>query len=154
MLLVYFQLGADSYALESREIVEIVPLVQCRQVPRAPAFVAGLFDYRGRVVPVIDLSEMAGHGPARRLMSTRILLVNYPDRLGREQVLGLMAERVVDASGHEAAKLQPVGLTVPDSPFLGALLHQSMGMVQMVKVRELLTGSVQALLFPEEEAGS
>ena len=154
MLFVYFRLGPACYALESREIVEIVPLVDCRPLPRAPAFVAGLFDYRGRVVPVIDLSEMSGQGAARRLMSTRIILVDYPDRLGRGQVLGLMAERVLDAAGHETPDLQSAGIAIPDAPYLGAVLHERSGTVQLVKVSELLTGPVQELLFPAGEAGS
>ena len=69
MLLLLFQVGGDRYALDARRVVEVIPLVKMQRIPRAPKGVAGLFNYRGRPVAAVDLSELmlgrpAGRGPA------------------------------------------------------------------------------------------
>lgn len=80
MLVLQFRVGGDYYGLEGRTIIEVAPLVTLRSIPHAAAYVAGLFNYRGRLVPVIDLSALLIAVPSRPLMSTRIVLVNYEDR--------------------------------------------------------------------------
>ena len=60
----------------SARVVELVPRVELRPVPHAPAFLAGLLGYRGKVVPVIDLGVLLELAPCRGSLSTRIILVN------------------------------------------------------------------------------
>ena len=64
MLFLVFQLGKDRYALEARRVVEVVPLLGLKKVPQAPKAVAGIFNYRGRPVPAIDLCQLALGQPA------------------------------------------------------------------------------------------
>lgn len=47
MIHLLFSIGNDRYALESSQVVEVVPRVELWQVPKAPAYVAGVFRYRG-----------------------------------------------------------------------------------------------------------
>jgi len=56
----------------------------------------GFFNHRGRAVPAIDLSELTCGQPAAERLSTRILLINYPDAAGREHPLGLIAEHATE----------------------------------------------------------
>src|SRR5512137_1614377 len=92
MLFLLFQLGEDRYALEASHVVEVVPLLALKQIPHAPRAVAGLFNYRGRPVPAVDLCELALRQPAARRFSTRIMIVNYPDASGGSHLLGLIVE--------------------------------------------------------------
>ena len=87
-----FRLSADRYALEVSRIAEVLPLVGIKQLPRSSEGIAGAFDYRGRPVPVIDLSELTFGQTARAQLSTRIVLVHYPDGRGGTHLLGLIAE--------------------------------------------------------------
>ena len=80
MLFLVFQLGKDRYAIEAHQVIEVLPLVNVKQIPQAPAGVAGVFDYHGTSVPLIDLAELALGKPSRRWMSTRIILVKYGGR--------------------------------------------------------------------------
>lgn len=59
-----FQLGDDRYALPASQVVEVLPLRRLKQVPEAPQWVAGLFEHRNRVTPVIDLSRRVLGRPA------------------------------------------------------------------------------------------
>ena len=58
MLFILFQIGRDRYALAASSIIEVLPLMNLKRVPCAPVGVAGVLNYRGTPVPVIDLNEM------------------------------------------------------------------------------------------------
>jgi len=63
MLFLVFQLGPDRYAIEAAQVVEVLPLVNSKHIPRAPLGVAGVFDYHGTPVPLIDFTELAQGTP-------------------------------------------------------------------------------------------
>ncbi|NOX81042.1 MAG: chemotaxis protein CheW [Deltaproteobacteria bacterium] len=102
MLLLLFETSDGRYALDSRDVVEIIPLVIPKKITAAPAYVAGIINYRGEPVPVFDLCALADGTPCKHLYSTRIILVRYPLAAGRKKLVGLIAERVTDVikSGH------------------------------------------------------
>src|SRR6266403_5966949 len=83
MLFLLFQLGNDRYALEAKRVVEVVPLLALKRIPQAPRGVAGIFNYRGRPVPAVDLSELALGQPANERLSTRIIIIHYQDATGQ-----------------------------------------------------------------------
>lgn len=55
-----FTLGAEQYGVGIQQVNEIIGLVPVTPVPRTPAFVKGIINLRGRVVPVIDLRTKFG----------------------------------------------------------------------------------------------
>jgi purine-binding chemotaxis protein CheW len=55
-----FALGQERYAFPSSQVTEVRHLEQLTALPSAPAFVAGLVNVRGRIVPVIDLRPLFG----------------------------------------------------------------------------------------------
>lgn len=57
MLLLTFNLGDDLYAIPVSDVIEVIPLVQIKPLRLAPPWVAGLFNYRGSSVPVLDLYQ-------------------------------------------------------------------------------------------------
>ena len=109
MLFLLFQLGQDRYALDAGQVTEVLPLVEIKQVPQAPPGVAGVFDFRGAPVPVIDLSQLALGRPAQRRLSTRLIVVHHRDEGGEQRLLGLIAEMATE--------------TVPGSGRLSRLRH-------------------------------
>jgi chemotaxis-related protein WspB len=76
MLLLTFRAAESPYAVDVARVVEVVPRIDVRRLPHAPAFLAGVFDYRGMVVPVIDLGILLGSGACPYRLSTRIILVD------------------------------------------------------------------------------
>jgi purine-binding chemotaxis protein CheW len=55
-----FHLGEECYAFSSEQVLEVRPLPHLTPLPSAPAFVAGLVNVRGRIVPVLDLRPLFG----------------------------------------------------------------------------------------------
>ena len=149
MLFLTFQLGKDRYAIEAAQVIEVLPLVNWKQIPRAPAGVAGVFDHHGAPVPLIDLAEMALGQPSRKWMSTRIILVNYREDSGVAHVLGLLAERATEVLRRNEEDFTPSGVAAGGAPYLGPVTTDGAGIVQRIEIRSLLSESVRDQLFRE-----
>jgi chemotaxis-related protein WspB len=149
MLFLLFQLGKDRYALEASRVVEVVPLLGFRRLPQAPKAVAGMFNYRGRAVPVVDLCELMLGQPASERLSTRIIIINYPDAEGGNHLLGLIAEQATTMLRTEAMDFADTGVQIAKAPYLGPMLMDSSGPIQWVHEQHLLSAPVRDLLFSE-----
>jgi chemotaxis-related protein WspB len=152
MLFLLFRLGNDRYAIEAKQVVEVLPLLAAKQIPHAPPEVRGAFDFRGQPVPLIDLSQLALGRPARDHLSTRNVLVHCPDGRGGTRLLGLVAEHVTETFRREAGDFRDAGVDLPEARWLGPVASDVGGLVQWVQVDELLSPDLQALLFPAEAA--
>lgn len=149
MLFLVFQLGTCRFALAAAEVVEVLPVVACRPLPHAVPGIAGLFVYRGTPVPLVDLMQVAFGQPCRRRMSTRIILVNYPDE-GTSRLLGLLAEQSTEMIRREEADFSSTGVTVENSPYLGPVTRDEQGLIQRMEIDRLLSDEVKAVIFQSE----
>lgn len=160
MLMLLFYVGDDRYALDSRRVVEVVPTVALKKLHSAPPYIPGLFNYRGHLVPVIDLCHMIQGTPARPYLSTRIVLVNCQlpdtsegnsDNLHSPLILGLMAERVTETLSKPETEFVSPGIKIDSTPYLGEMIADDRGMIQFVRVEHLLPESHKNELLPQRE---
>lgn len=142
-LFLLFSMGADRYALDVREVVEVLPLRRFKQIPEAPAWVAGLFSYRGQLVPVLDLSAQAFGTSAVTRTSTRLVLVHY-----RSHCLGLILEQATNTLRCDPQAFHESGLDNVQARYLGPVYKGKEGLVQRVRIEDLLTDDIRDLLFP------
>ncbi|MGF6206673.1 chemotaxis protein CheW [Pseudomonas frederiksbergensis] len=148
-LFLVFRVGNERYALQAIEVAEVLPRVPLKPIARAPEWVAGVFAYRGTVVPVIDLSALTFGQPAQARTSTRLVLVHYrPDEATPAQLLGLILEQATDTVRCNPADFQPYGLDNRQAPYLGPVRKDAQGLLQWVRVADLLDEQVRGLLFP------
>ena len=152
MLFLLFRLGKDRYAIEAKRVAEVLPMLEAKQIPQAPPAVRGAFDFRGQPVPLLDLSQLALGRPAPAQLSTRIVLVDYPDGRGGTRLLGLLAENVTETLRRDPEEFRDAGVELPDAPWLGRVASDAGGLVQWVQVEQLLPPELRALLFPAEAA--
>src|SRR5713226_686519 len=80
--LVVFQLGAELYGVEIARVHEIIRLQTVTRVPHAPAFVEGVINLRGKVIPVVDLRRRFGLPLADHTRATRTVVVEIGDQVG------------------------------------------------------------------------
>jgi len=149
MLFLLFQLGQDRYALQASRVIEVLPMVDLKKIPDAPNGVAGLFNYRGRPVPAVDLSELTLGRPSDARFSTRLIVINDPDDTGRLHPLGLIAARATEIIQRESGEFVEPGLKLTGAPFLGPVLMDSRGVIQLVHEQRLLPEHARDLLFCE-----
>lgn len=149
MLFIIFQLGKERYALEATHVIEVIPRLSLRPLPSAPDYVAGLFNFRGSVVPVLDLGTLALGVPCPMQLNTRIILVQYSLKSGVKRILGFIAEAVTDAVKKEPSEFIASEMTAGQAPYLGKISLDDGGMVQCVLPEHLLPHEVEKLLFEE-----
>jgi chemotaxis-related protein WspB len=145
VLFLIFQLGEDRYALEAQSLVEILPLAQVKALPQAPTGIAGILDFHGVTLPVIDLSALALGRPAAARISTRILIVEIPN--GRR--FALIAERANEMLRREAADFIKPEVTIEAAPYLGPVTRDSRGIVQWITPQKFFSPAVSDALFQQ-----
>ena len=151
MKVLLFHIGRDRYGLPLARIVRVLPLLELKQLPLTPYYVAGLMDLHGTPVPVIDLSRLAGLPAAAAQFDTRIVVVDYRAPGGETMhALGLLASQVRGIADIDTLQLEDSG--VATVPFLGQVASDADGIVQLVELEHLLPPDVRALLF--QDAGA
>jgi chemotaxis-related protein WspB len=151
MKVLLFHIGRDRYGLPLAGIVRVLPLLELKQLPLTPDYVAGLMDLHGTPVPVIDLSRLAGLPAAAAQFDTRIVVVDYRAPGGETiRALGLLASQVRGIADIDPQQLEDSG--VATAPFLGQVASDADGIVQLVELEHLLTPDVRALLFQDGSA--
>jgi chemotaxis-related protein WspB len=143
MLLLTFRAAESLYTIDVARVVEVVPRVDLRRLPHAPGFLAGLFDYRGTVVPVVDLGILLGSESCRDRLSTRIILVD--SRPGVPPRQWQPGEIVATDRQDEAA---PSGSQHGEQPreqrrWLLGLIAEQVSDVSSVKPEQVISSSIQ-----------
>lgn len=151
MLALTFRVGGSAYGVAVGRVVEVVPRVELRGLPHAPACLVGLLRYRGGAVPVVDLGLLMGASPCLDRLDTRIILVETVagegSRTGR---LGMVADRVDDVRMLEESKRVADGDMIRQAPYLGAVYELDDGLLQLVEPGPILA---DASLSPVLGAG-
>ena len=88
-----FLLGEEVYAMDIRTVREIIQVGPMTAVPLMPAFVRGVINLRGAVVPVIDLHARFGRASARLGKKSCIVIFDAL-RDGERTELGLVVDAV------------------------------------------------------------
>ncbi|KVO56885.1 chemotaxis protein CheW [Burkholderia ubonensis] len=155
MLFLLFELDGERYALEATRIVEVLALAPVKSIPGAPPWIAGAIDRHGKPVPVIDVAQLALGRAARRLRSTRLVVVrcytpDAPPDSGSAagRMLGLIVEHATQTCRIDPARFADSGIATPHARWLGPVAGDASGFVQWVDVRRMLDDDARALLFP------
>lgn len=82
-----FLLAGEEYGVDVRLVQEIIRLSEITPVPRAPQFVKGVINLRGRIIPVIDLKRKLALGEVEPTRQARIVVVRI-----RERLMGLLVD--------------------------------------------------------------
>jgi chemotaxis-related protein WspB len=146
MLFLQFQIGSERYAVEARSVVEVIPLLGLKQLPQAPKGVAGMFNFRGEVVPALDLAELTTGQPAAERLSTRILVLRL-EGTGGSRLVGLIAEHATSMFRKRAEDFVDTGLTSGAAPYFGPVLLDEHGVIQWIQEQKLLPEKLRRLLF-------
>jgi chemotaxis-related protein WspB len=126
------------YAMESKDVLEVIPRVALRPAVNSPNYVSGLFNYRGSVVPVVDLTYLIQGRPSCENLSSRIIMVTQCDHQGKDQFIGLLSEGVTDTLSSPLGSFQSKGLKSQSKPYLGGMTIDERGIVQILHLNILL----------------
>jgi purine-binding chemotaxis protein CheW len=97
-----FTLGGEDYAVDILRVQEIKGYSSVTSIPNAPAYVKGVMNLRGTVVPVFDMRLKFGMDPCAYDRFTVIVVVNVGER-----VVGLIVDSVSDVLDIAASAIEP-----------------------------------------------
>lgn len=100
---VVFSIGKELYGVGIDAVQEIVRVPEITEMPDAPAFLEGVINLRGRIVPVIDLRKRFRLQGKEKTKSTRVLIADNSGSL-----VGLLVDTV-----SEVIKIQPDAIEEP-----------------------------------------
>ena len=153
MLFLLFKIGEQHFAIAASQVRKVVPRVALASIPSAPEFAAGLMNYRANLVPVVDLCRLATGKPSALKMSTRIILIDYTLADGRSQILGLLAEHMVETVTSKQPLLPPAVIKFDDLHDCPTTLMQSNDAIQLFDLRRMLpTQEINTLFTHLREA--
>ncbi len=155
MLMLLFYINNERYAIPSQQVVEVIPLVTLTTLSHTPEYLVGVFNYRGCVVPVMDLCQFLAGKPCCEHLSTRIILVNCWLSKGSDaakphspHLIGLIAERVVETLHTSEDDFVDVNIQIGTVPYLGKMILDEQGMIQCLQIEHLLLEAEQVYLLP------
>jgi purine-binding chemotaxis protein CheW len=100
--LVVFRIGKSEYALPVINVGEILRMVAIAPVPEAPAWLPGVINLRGKVIPVIDLRTRLGLPEAKVGVNTPIVVAETEG-----QMVGLVADSVTELMTVQLDAVEP-----------------------------------------------
>jgi purine-binding chemotaxis protein CheW len=100
---VTFRVGSAEYAIPAAQVLHLESFESATPVPGTPAYVAGLVQVRGRLIPVVDLRARFGLPAIPHAIDRRIIVVQIGPR-----VAGLLVD-----SAREVVKLDDTAFEKP-----------------------------------------
>lgn len=140
-LMLLFYIGNKRYALDAANVEEIIPLVKIEEITEDNEKLAGHINYRGRMIPVIDMARHLHGRPSRKMLSTRIMIMNPGDK---SEIFGIIAEKVTETQYVEDSSIEHPLLEDPQQKLNGILLEKE-GIVRNMKLEYLLKSVNKAL---------
>ena len=100
-------LDNEAYGLNVLKIREIIRMQKITPVPQMPAFVKGVINLRGRVIPIVDLRVKFG---LKAEFAERTCIVVVQVKLANDQIvqMGLIVDSVEEVVNLTAQEIEPV----------------------------------------------
>ncbi len=97
-----FRLGAEEYGIDILRVQEIRSYEQPTRIANAPAFIKGVVNLRGVIVPIIDLRLKLGCATAEYNTFTVVVVLNV-----RGRVVGAVVDSVSDVLELDQEQIKP-----------------------------------------------
>lgn len=138
--LVFF-IGKENFAINTQDVIEILPLVNFTQIPRTEKYVAGMMNFRGIMTPVIDLCMLVNQQSFQEKVCSRIILIRNPYST-EFNYTGLIAEKVTNTLNLETDDFISHKLIKNKTRYLGKIAQIGSDEIQIIDLEKLLPDEV------------
>jgi len=132
--LVGFIIGDEEYAIPILAIQEIIKPFSWTRVPQVPAYVKGVFNMRGSVIPLIDLRLKFGLAEQKHNDETRFIVMKVGD-----EVAGFVIDRLTMALRIKKENIGPAPDTInSDDSLIDGVGKEEDRIITILKADKLL----------------
>ena len=100
--LVVFKLGQEEYGIPITQVQEINRLTTPTKIPKAPVFVEGVINLRGKIIPIVDLRKRFGLAQEEHSEDSRIVVAEIAGN-----TIGVTVDSVNEVIRIPAANIEP-----------------------------------------------
>lgn len=142
-----FRLGAEEYGIDILRVQEIRSYEQPTRIANAPAYLKGVVDLRGVIVPIVDLRVkfncLNAEGEAEINAFTVVIVLNV-----RGRVLGAVVDSVSDVMqlSSEAIKPAPDISTAVDMSYITGIAHMGERLLIVMDIESLMSSAEMGLI--------
>lgn len=135
---VIFKLNNNEYGIDIMNVKEIIEHTDCSEVPNSPDFIRGIINYRGDIVPVIDLHKKFNISSTSITDDTRLIIFG----LGDKQI-GLLVDDASQVVPIDDKNVENAPSIIIDSntKFIGGIGKLNDRMVIILDLENLLSNS-------------
>jgi purine-binding chemotaxis protein CheW len=101
-----FKLGEEVFAVDIARVREVLDFTEVTKIPLTPAYLRGVINLRGSVVPVADLRLKLGMTRTERSANTCVIIAEI-DVDGETTLLGALADSVQEVLALDANEIRP-----------------------------------------------
>lgn len=146
MLVLTFCIGPTRFVVDARRVSQVIPRVPLQTAPLAEPYVAGVLDFRGDVLAVVDLSTRLFGTACTERLSTRIIIVRVKHQ-ERDVPLGIIAEQVTELCRAESLTDNNSLQEATQHDCLGRIVHVDGALAQWIDVDQILPEPVRIRMF-------
>ena len=131
-----FRIADQEYAFRIEQIQEIVIPDRVTRTPQVPAFVEGVSNLRGSIIPIINLRRLFGLEPKQTDSETRTIVVNVGDR-----IVGCTVDMVSQVMRIPVESIQPAPETVTgeNAPYITGFAKLDERLLILLDIDNLLS---------------
>ena len=138
-----FTLGGEEYGINILRVQEIRGYEPVTRIANAPAFIKGVVNLRGTIVPIVDMRIKLSLGTPTYDQLTVVIILNLAGR-----VVGMVVDSVSDVTTLSAEQVKPspeIGTSF-DSDYLIGLGTLGDRMLILVDIDKLMTSAEMGLI--------
>jgi len=146
-----FCVADEEYGLEILKVREIIGLMDITAVPRTPAFVRGVINLRGKVIPVIELRSKFNMESTEDTEQTCIIVVDvaFDDSIIQIGVLVDSVSEVLDIKGDDIEETPSFGTSLK-TDFIRGMAKAKGSVKILLNIESVLTASEMTALTNTE----
>jgi purine-binding chemotaxis protein CheW len=101
-----FKLGEEQFGIHVSQVLNILKMIKVTEVPKSPAYMKGVINLRGSVLPVIDIRIKFGM-PEKEYTNNTCIIVMDLDMDGETTYLGTIVDEVLSVHEIEEKQVEP-----------------------------------------------
>ena len=144
-----FRLGAEEYGIDILRVQEIRSYEQPTRIANAPAFLKGVVNLRGVIVPIVDLRLKLGCETAEYNHFTVVIVLNV-----RGRVVGAVVDSVSDVLELGGDQIRPAPATnaTIDTSYITGIGSVAERMLILMDIESLMSSADMGLMDDAAEA--